>query len=446
MGISVLGKKRRSWPWLVAGVTTVLLITLGMSVGLWRSRQQDYDLDTWTTPATAQPLTVRVMASGTVRPLQTVNLSPENAGILEALFVEQGDRVEPGQLIARMRSTDIAAQLQQNQAAVAEAEAALRLARRGSRPDEIAQAEAAVDGVQAQERDAQARLELANSELGRSQSLFDRGAISQTELDNAAREQRSAQAGVEQARARVTETQRRLDDLRDLPEAEAVTQAEARLAQARAQLQGTQVRLDENSIRAPFGGIITQKFASVGAFVTPTTTASDASSATSTAIVALAEDLEILAEVPEADIALIQSGQAVEIVADAFPEQTFQGQVTLVAPEAIDRQNVTLFQVRIALLDGEDILRSNMNVTVAFIGDQVADALVVPTVAVVTQAGETGVLVPGDNGDIEFQPVTLGPQAGDQIQIVEGITAGDRVFIDLPPGRSLDNITRSQDQ
>ena len=446
MGISVLGKKRRSWPWLVAGVATVLLITLSLSVGLWRSRQRDYDIDTWTTPATAQPLTVRVMASGTVRPLQTVNLSPENAGILEALFVEQGDRVEPGQLIARMRSTDIAAQLQQNQAAVAEAEAALQLARQGSRPDEIGQAEAAIDGAQAQARDAQARLELANSELSRSQSLFDRGAISQTELDNAAREQRSAQAGVDQAQSRITEAQRRLDDLQALPEAASVAQAEARLAQARAQLQATQIRLNENSIRAPFGGIITQKFASVGAFVTPTTTASDASSATSTAIVALAEDLEILAEVPEADIALIQSGQAVEIVADAFPEQTFEGQVTLVAPEAIDRQNVTLFQVRIALLNGKEILRSNMNVTVAFIGDQVADALVVPTVAVVTQAGETGVLVPGDNGDIEFQPVTLGPQAGDQIQIVEGITAGDRVFIDLPPGRSLNNITRSQDQ
>jgi HlyD family secretion protein len=295
-------------------------------------------------------------------------------------------------------------------------------------------------------RDAQARLELATSELNRNQQLFERGAISQTELENAQREQRSAQAGVEQAQSLVTEAQRRVDDLRNLPEAEAVAQAEARLAQARAQLQGTQVRLEENDIRAPFGGIITQKFASVGAFVTPTTTASDASSASSTAIVALAQDLEVLAEVPEADIGLIQVGQPVEVVADAFPEQTYQGRVKLVAPEAIERQNVTLFQVRIELLDGKESLRSNMNVNVAFIGDQVADALVVPTVAVVTQAGETGVLVPGKRQDIVFQPVTLGPQVGNQIQILSGIEAGDPVFVDLPPGKSLNSITVRQER
>jgi HlyD family secretion protein len=295
-------------------------------------------------------------------------------------------------------------------------------------------------------RDAQARLDLAISDLARRQQLFDRGAVAATDLDTAAREQRSAQAALEQAQARVTESQRRVDDLRNFPPREDIAQAEARLAQARAQLDGAQIRQDETLIRAPFGGIVTQKFATEGAFVTPTTSASDLSSATSTAIVALAEDLEVLAEVPEADVSLLKVGQAVEVVADAFPDQTFAGRVTLVAPEAIERQNVTLFQVRIELLDGKDRLRSNMNVSVAFIGDQLADALVVPSVAVVTQAGETGVLVPGDNREIVFQPVTLGPQVGNQIQIVDGIAEGDRVFVDLPPGKSLENITVRQEQ
>ncbi|MGF1569381.1 MAG: efflux RND transporter periplasmic adaptor subunit [Nodosilinea sp.] len=446
MQVPFFGKIRRPLAWLGAGLAAMILVAGAVGFGLWRSRQPVYDVEALTTTAATQPLTVRISASGTVQPVQTVNLSPENAGILESVLVEQGDRVEAGQLIARMKSTDIEAQMRQNQAAVAEAEAALQEVRRGSRPEEIAQAEASVAAAQAQVRDAQARLELATSELSRSQSLADQGAISTTELDNAAREQRSALAGVEQARARVTEAQRGLDDLRNLPEPEAIAQAEARLAQARAQLQATQVSLDNNSIRAPFGGIITQKFATEGAFVTPTTSASELSSATSTAIVALAQDLEVLAEVPEADISLIRPGQAVEVVADAFPEQTFEGRVKLVAPEAIERQNVTLFQVRVELLSGKEVLRSNMTVNVAFIGDQVADALVVPTVAVVTQAGETGVLVPGDDRDIVFQPVTLGPQVNDQIQILSGIEAGDRVFVDLPPGKSLDNITVRQEQ
>jgi HlyD family secretion protein len=447
MQVPLIGKVRRPLVWLLAGLATATLVAGAIGLGVWRSRQSAFVVDDFTTLAAIEPLTVRVAASGTVRPVQTVNLSPENAGVLEELYVEQGDRVEAGQLIARMRSRDTAAQVQQNQAAVAEAEAALADLRQGSRPDEIAQAEASVAANRAQVRDAQARLDLATSELARRQQLFDRGAVAATDLDTAAREQRSAQAALEQAQARVTESQRRVDDLRSGPRQEAIAQAEARLAQARAQLGGAQIRQDESLIRAPFSGVVTQKFATEGAFVTPTTSASELSSATSTAIVALAEDLEVLAEVPEADIALIEPGQTVEVVADAFPDQTFQGRVKLVAPEAIQRQNVTLFQVRVDLLDGKDQLRSNMNVNVAFIGDQLANALVVPSVAVVTQAGQTGVLVPGANSrDIVFQPVTLGPQVGNQIQIVSGVEEGDRVFVDLPPGKSLENITVRQEQ
>ncbi|MBD1915580.1 MULTISPECIES: efflux RND transporter periplasmic adaptor subunit [Cyanophyceae] len=446
MQVPLIGKVRRPLVWLLAGLAAAAVVAGSVGFGVWRSRQSAYDVEAFTTAAAIEPLTVRVAASGTVRPVQTVNLSPENAGVLEELFVEQGDRVEQGQVIARMKSRDTATQVSQNRAAVAEAEAALAELRQGSRPDEITQAEATVEANRAQVRDAQARLDLATSDLARRQQLFDRGAVAATDLDTAAREQRSAQAALEQAQARVTESQRRVDDLRSGPRQEAIAQAEARLAQARAQLDGAQIRQDETLIRAPFGGIVTQKFATEGAFVTPTTSASELSSATSTAIVALAEDLEVLAEVPEADIALIEPGQTVEVVADAFPDQTFAGRVKLVAPEAIERQSVTLFQVRIELIDGKDILRSNMNVNVDFVGDQLADALVVPTVAVVTQAGQSGVLVPGDDRDIVFQPVTLGPQVGDQIQIVDGVEEGDRVFVDLPPGKSLENITVRQQQ
>jgi HlyD family secretion protein len=446
MELPLVGKIRRPMVWLAGGLATVVVASSAVGVGIWRSRLNTYDVDAFTTPAAVQPLTVRISASGSVQPVQTVNLSPETSGILEALYVEQGDRVEQGQLIARMKSDELAAQVQQNRAAVAEAEANLQDVRSGSRPAEISQAEAAVEAARAQVRDAEARLDLAENDLTRSRQLYERGAISENELESAQRERRSAEAGLEQSQARVDEAQQRLEDVRNLPEPEVVAQAEARLAQARAQLQATQVRLNDNSIRAPFAGIITQKFATEGAFVTPTTSASELSSATSTAIVALAQDLEILAEVPEADISLIEPNQKVEIIADAFPEQTFEGRVKLIAPEAIERQNVTLFQVRIELLSGKDVLRSNMNVDVQFIGDQLQNALVVPTVAVVTQGGETGVLVPGENQEIVFQPVTLGPQVEDQIQILSGVEEGESVFIDLPPGKSLDNITVRQDR
>lgn len=441
-----VGKVRRPLPWLLGLTTAGLLIVGGAMAIFWRNQAPEYDLNALTVPVKEEPLTVSITASGSLQPVQTVNLSPKTSGILEDLYVEQGDRVTQGQLIARMGSDDIQTQLRQDQAVVAEAAAQLQEVQRGSRPEEIAQGEAAVAAAEAQVRDAEARLDLSQDQLERSQRLFAQGAISRTDLDTAERENRSAQASYEQAQARVRELQERLADVRNQPQPEVLAQAQARLEQAKAREQATQVRLEETLIRAPFDGVITQKFATPGAFVTPTTSASTASSATSTAIVSLARDLEVLAEVPEADIGQIQPGQAVEIEVDAFPEEIFQGRVRLIAPEAIERQNVTLFQVRIELLTGKDRLLSNMNTSVAFIGDQLESALVVPTVAIVTQGGTTGVLVPGEKSEIRFRPVTLGPQVGNQIQILSGIAAGERVFIDLPPGKSMDDLTLGSDR
>lgn len=450
------------------------LVGVGVAAAVvTRSRTANYDVEALTLPVESTALTVRITTSGTVEPVQTVNLSPKTAGILEELYVEQGDRVAAGTLIARMESRDIEAQRLQREAAVAEAAAQLADVRKGTEPEEIAQAEAAVGAAEAQVQEAaarvqeaqaqvqetEARLQLAQSQKVRNQELQRQGAISEDEMDTFDQSFLSAEAVLASAKAalgsaraiqqraesQVDEAKMRLADLRNTPRPEDIAQAEARLAQAQAQLQSTLVQFDDTQLRAPFAGTITQKFATEGAFVTPTTSASTASSATSTAIVALASELEVMAEVPEADIAQIRTGQTVEIVADGLPDQVFQGKVRLIAPEAIERQNVTLFQVRIELLTGQTELLSNMNVTVAFIGDQLADALVVPTVAVITQEGQSGVLVPGDRDRIRFRPVSLGSQVGEQIQILEGVDEGDRVFVDLPPGQKLENLNFGRD-
>ncbi|MEL6222211.1 MAG: HlyD family efflux transporter periplasmic adaptor subunit, partial [Cyanobacteria bacterium J06627_8] len=196
-------------------------------------------------------------------------------------------------------------------------------------------------------------------------------------------------------------------------------------------------------IRAPFAGIISQKYATEGAFVTPTTSASDASSATSSAIVAIASGIEVIAEVPEVDISQIYPGQGVEITADAYPDSVFEGVVERIAPQAIidpSRGDFVYFEVTIEVTTGLDELRSGMQTDVVFVGDELQEALVVPTVAIVSQDGQQGVLVPGNNKRARFRRVTIGPQVGNQIQILEGVDAGDRIFVELPPGQTLDNL------
>jgi HlyD family secretion protein len=310
--------------------------------------------------------------------------------------------------------------------------------RSGNRPEEIAQAEAQVAQAEARVTEAQAQFDLAEERVGRNRSLATEGAISSDDLDEVLNQAETARASLAQTQAALRESQRGLELVRRGSRSEDIAEAQAQLAEAQADLRSVQVEYDDTFIRAPFDGIITQKYASEGAFVTPTTSASEASSATSTAIVAVAEGLEVLAEVPEVDIQQLQVGQPVEVAADAYPGQVFRGEVLLIAPEAVVDQNVTSFQVRVALTSGEDKLLSGMNVDVTFLGDEMTNALVVPTVAIVTRDGETGVLVPNEDNQPEFRSVMLGTSVGNQTQILEGLEPGDRVFTDIPPNSQWD--------
>jgi HlyD family secretion protein len=157
--------------------------------------------------------------------------------------------------------------------------------------------------------------------------------------------------------------------------------------------------------------------------------------ATSTSIVAIAKDLEVKAKVPEVDIGKISPGQKVEIAADAYPDRTFHGSVRIISPEAVSEQNVTAFEVRLTIDDDlQGALKSGMNVNPVFLGKQMAKSLMVPSVAIVRKQGKDGVLMPGMDHQPEFKAVKLGLTNSDKIQVIHGLQAGDRVFIDTPPG------------
>jgi HlyD family secretion protein len=429
---SILGKKKQPNPWLLSLLAAGVVGTGATTYALMQRRSTPLDLASMTVPVESQSIQVRITANGTVQPIQTVNLSPKNPGILAELYVKQGDRVQKGQMIARMENNDAQAELLQAQARVARAQAKLTQVRTGNRSEDIAQAEARVQQAAARVNEAEARVELAEQKLTRNQSLAEQGAISSDRLDEIRNEVETARANLDQIQASLQESRRSMDAMRNGSRPEEIAAAEADLAEAKGNLQAATVRKQDSFLYAPFSGIITQKFADEGAFVTPTTSASEVTSATSTAVVAIAEGLEILAEVPEVDIQQLRIGQPVEIVADSYPAQSFRGKVRLIAPEAVVKQNVTSFQVRVALETGQDKLLSGMNTDVTFLGDQVANAVVIPTVAIVTNKGETGVLVPNSKSQPEFRSVVLGTAVKNQTQILEGLKPGERVFTDIP--------------
>jgi HlyD family secretion protein len=482
MELPLIGKVKRPLPWLMGLMTAGILIATGGAYVATNLKPPKANISNLTVPVQAQNLTVRITANGSVKPVQSVNLSPKTSGRLAKLFVEQGDQVEQGQKVAQMESADLEAQLAKAEADLAQAQARLAESKAGSRIEEINQAQARLaqaqanldaaraknpaelDQSRAQVEAAQSRLALAKARANRYQNLGDQGAVSRDRQDEALTEERNARAALDEAQKRleqqgntdrpeiaqlqaaVDQAQIALQQLRNGNRPEQIAQLQAAVNGAKAQVQAIQVQLNDTVIRAPFSGIVTQKYATVGAFVTPTTSASSTASATSTSIIAIAKDLEVLAKVPEVDVGQIKPGQSVEIVADAFPDKVFKGRVQLVAPEAVLEQNVTSFQVRVALVTGQKELRSGMNVDLTFLGQQLNNALVVPTVAIVTQKdGKRGVMVPDADNKPKFKPVTTGPEIQNQIQILQGLKPGERVFI-VPPKDSKQQKDDNQEK
>ncbi len=400
------------------GVIAVVIGGLGLAVSLLLSRRPSEIREGAVEQVIAQTITLRIRASGSVVPIQSVNISPKQAGRLVELLVEQGDRISQGQIIARMDDSGIVPQVLQARAAVAAASANLDRLRNGSRREDILSARARLEATKA-------RLELAEAKYQRYRFLAEQGAISRERLDEFATEWRTAQANVQDA-------QQQLAQLESGSRPEDIAQVEAQLLQAQASLRAVEVQLEDTIIRSPISGIVAQKYATAGAFVAPQVTASATNSATSTSIVAIASGLEILARVPEVDISQIRLGQEVEITADAFPGKTYKGRVRLIAPEAVIEQNVTSFQVRIKLLTGQEELKSGMNTDLRFLGNTLNNVLTVPTVAIVTQGGKTGVLVANAENQPEFREITLGTTVDDRTQVLSGLRAGDRIFVSRP--------------
>lgn len=468
MELPLTGKVKQPLPWLMGLMTAAILAVGGGTYFVTQVRTPKIDLGKLTVPVQAQNLSVRITANGTVVPVQSVNLSPKTAGRLAKLLVEQGDRVQREQVLAEMENTELQAQFLQAQANLNKAQASLMEARAGSRKEEINQAQARlaqaqanleaalaknpteIDQARAQVEAAASRVSLAKARAQRYQSLADQGAVTLDRRDEALTEQRNAIASLNEAKQRlaqqtntnrpeiaqlqaaVAEARTALQQLQNGTRPEQIAQLQAAVDAAKADVMRAQVQVQDTVIKAPFSGIVTQKYATEGAFVTPTTSASSTASATSTSIIALAKGLEILAKVPEVDVGQIKPGQSVEIVADAYPDKVFKGRVQRVAPEAVVEQNVTSFQVRVTLVTGQQQLRSGMNVDLTFLGENKSNALVVPTVAIVTQDGKTGVMVPDVNNKPNFKPVTIGSSTQNQTQILEGLKQGERVFVDLP--------------
>jgi len=262
-----------------------------------------------------------------------------------------------------------------------------------------------------------------------------------------------ARAAVQRAEADLAEYRRQLrvaegltqqsvlaEDQRDAA-ASRVKIAEAGLAQAAADLAYADAQLQNTVIRAPFGGVVVKKMAEVGESVAPIPPGVNISTS-SGAIVALADlaTLEVEADVAEANVAKVGSGQPAEVTVEAIPDKRYRAVLRQVIPTA-DRTKATV-QVKVTILDKDKDMKPEMSAKVTFLEPEKAASATeparpvvqVPRSAVATRDGRSLVFLVRE-GKLVAQPVVLGGERDGKVIVKQGLAGGETLV--ARPGDGL---------
>lgn len=467
-------KKRSSWL-----ITAVLLLGIGVGGYVLYQRvilpRRAAKNTVKTVPLERVDLPLNVSANGVVRPKRSIHVSPKNAGVLQRLWVREGERVQKGQIIAKMDDSNFQGQLTQAQGQLAASQANLNRLLAGSRSEEIGQAEARVaqaqgqltrlnnggrpeEVAQAKARvdSAQAQLDLAKIRSERFTALQKEGAISQDRLDEVLTNQRNAQASLNQARQQLdqvktvrpediaiatqqlNEAEEALRLVRKGPRREDIEQARSQVLVAQGAIQTISAQLNDTVLRAPFSGVVTQTNAEEGSLVVPArpvVSGSGQQSDNPSSVITLVDTNEIVANVAESSISQIKIGSPATIEADAFSQQKFSGIVTQLALQSVVVQNVTSFEVKVKVTDDtQNLLQPGMNVTLDFQVGQLNQVLTVPTVAIIRQEVGTGVYIAGPDQKPIFKPLVTGMTVGAKTVVISGLTGNEQIFISFPEG------------
>ena len=379
-------------PWLKWGIGVA--VVLAVAVGLWLGLRPPAGIAV--TAATARPASSGgaaaagaslLDAAGYVVARRAATVSAKLTGLVTEVLIEEGQRVEAGQVVARLDDTNIRASLEQARAQLA-----------------AAQAQA-----------AQVRVNVANAErdVARRRGLVEQKFISVAELDTA---------------------QTTLDSLRA-----SLTSAERNATVAARAVDVAQRSFDDTTVRAPFAGVITVKAAQVGEIVSPLS-AGGGFTRTGIGTIVDMDSLEVEVDVNENFINRVRPAQPASIRLNAYPDWTIPAEVIAVTPTA-DRSKATV-KVRVAIKARDARVLPEMGARVSFLDDAPAAAaagsapkpagVVIPAAAVQSSGAagsDTGAVFVIKGDKVERRAVKLGAKSGSEQTVLAGLVPGDRVAL-----------------
>lgn len=350
-----------------------------------------------------------VTATGALQAVTTVQVGSQASGTLAALYADFNSVVKKGQVIAQLDPSVSKAQVDQARANLVQARAAVTQARAGvgqsragvsdaqakvlAAKSTVQNSQAGVSGAQANLAVLKAQQDDALSFLRQQESLLQAGVIAKRDYDIAQTAYRTAEArynqaasqlsqailseqsatisGIAQSQAQVQQTQAQVQQSQAQ-----VLSAEAQVQQAEAAVRLAEVNLAHTTIASPIDGVVVSRDVNVGQTV--------AASLSAPTLFTIAKDLtqmQVIANIDQADIGLVENAKSVKFTVDAFPGKDFEGQIQQMRLNPVNVQNVVTYNVVIDVSNPEQKLKPGMTANLTITIDERNDVLKVPNAA-----------------------------------------------------------------
>jgi len=397
------GKKRRSrrLMYIVIGVAVVLIAVVGLIAAARGGTKID---PSKLGKVERGDLAKSVVATGKVEPITKVEIKSKASGIVKKLYVDAGDRVKQGQLLAELDKEEIEARVTQAKAQVEASEASLK----GSEAD-LERAKVDAEGPD---------VPMLKRAYDRAQGMAKEGVVSASALDDAQKNYELALNKQNVAKAQLLVLKAKIG------------QAQAQLLQDHANLKQLEEQLGYTTISSPIDGIILSRDVEVGDAVSSILVLGS----TATLIMTEGDTSEVYVKgkVDESDIGKVYLGQPARIKVESFKDKTFNGKVTKISPMGVEKDNVTTFEVRVSINNPGGELKAAMTANAEIILEEHKNVLQIPEGSILYDKDKkASVEIPDERGKEGKRKiaVNIGISNGAKTEVLGGLKEGDQVVL-----------------
>ncbi len=345
-----------------------------------------------------------VEGDGVLYPRNQASVMPKLSAPVQKFYVNRGDHVRQGQLLAVLENRDLTASAAEGKGAVEQANSNLRATEGATIPESVGKAEIELQSA----RDAR---DNAKKVLDSREQLFQQGALARRPVDE-------SQLAYSQALAQYRVAEEHLKALQSVSNEEQIKGAAAQVESAKAHYEALQAQVAYSRVTSPITGIVADRPINVGEMANP-----------GSPLITIVDISSVVArvDVPQNAASAVKLGQTAIITQPGNSDQ-MEGKVTVVSPAA--NPNTTTVQVWIEIANVGERLKPGSAVHAAISSEVYKAATVVPIAAILpAEEGGTAVLIVSPDSIVHRRVVKLGVREGNQVQILSGVTPGEKVVV-----------------